>query len=70
MTKNQNIIYNLCVKNDWFFGGDNEAYSKLLNLARVNTEVRIIAHCIWLVSDDDYNSIEDKILKSEYEESS
>lgn len=68
MTNNQRIIYRLCVKNDWFIGGDNKAYSKLLELARVGVEVKIVARCIWLVSDDDYSNIEDQIVKSEYEE--
>lgn len=66
MLRNQNIIYRLCNDNDWFTGGDNQAYRKLLDLAGDGMPISIIAHCIWLVSDDTYLNICQAIKQSDY----
>lgn len=66
MLKNQNIIFRLCNDNDWFTGGDNQAYKKLFDLAGNGMPVSIIAHCIWLVSDDTYLNIYNIIRQSGY----
>jgi len=68
MTKNEDIVYKLCNENDWFFGGDNQAYAKLFELARNCMPVSIMAYCIWLVSDDTYINIYSTIKKSGYTE--
>lgn len=68
MMKNETIIYRLCNENDWFFGGDNQAYAKLFELARNGMSVSIISHCIWLVSDDTYINIYNIIRQSGYTE--
>lgn len=66
MLRNQNIIFNLCNANNWFTGGDNQAYAKLFELAGGGMPVNIIAHCIWLVSDDTYMNIYNAIRQSDY----
>lgn len=68
MLKNEAIIYRLCNENDWFTGGDNQAYKKLFDIARDCMPANIIAHCIWMVSDDTYENIYDTIRQSGYTE--
>lgn len=66
MLRNQNIIFRLCNNNNWFTGGDNQAYGKMFELAGDGMPVNIIAHCIWLVSDDTYMNIYNTIRQSDY----
>lgn len=66
MVKNKNIIYRLCNENDWFTGGDNQAYKKLFELAGDCMPANIVAHYIWLASDDTYTNIYNTIKQSGY----
>lgn len=68
MLKNEAIIYRLCNENDWFTGGDNQAYKKLFDIAGDCMPVSIVAHCIWMVSDDTYTNIYNTIKQSGYTE--
>ncbi len=68
MTDNEMVIYRLCNENDWFTGGDNQAYGKLFKLAKNYMPASIIAYCIWMVSDDTYMDIYNTIKKSDYTE--
>lgn len=65
---NTQIIYRLCNENNWFTGGDNQAYSKLFELAEIGVSIQILAHCIWLVSDSKYLEIYKAIKQSGYKE--
>ncbi len=65
---NTQIIYQLCNENNWFTGGDNQAYSKLFKLVEIGVPIQILAHCIWLVSDMKYLEIYKAIKQSDYRE--
>lgn len=66
MTINEKIICRLCNNNNWFTGGDNKAYAKLLELAKNSVPTSLISQCIWLVSDDTYVNIYNIIKQSSY----
>ena len=66
MTDNERIIHKLCNDKNWFTGGDRKAYARLLDLAGDCMPISIIAHCIWMVSDDTYTNIYDSIRQSGY----
>ena len=68
MTDNERIIHRLCNDNGWFTGGDRKAYARLLDIAGDCMPASIIAHCIWMVSDDTYENIYDTIRQSGYTE--
>lgn len=66
MTDNERIIHRLCSENHWFTGGDRKAYARLLDLAGDCMPYNVIAHCIWMVSDDTYTNIYDTIRQAGY----
>lgn len=46
----RDIVYRLCVKNQWFTGGSNESYEKMFQLVGGNYGVEKIAIAIWVCS--------------------
>ena len=56
-------VQQMCIENDYFTCGCNFNYEKMFELVKADMPLNIIARCIWLCSEADYDEIFTKLVQ-------